>query len=90
MEQEILKDWQKKVIQFAAGLPDFSKFYLTGGTALSAYYLQHRISDDLDFFSGEEIDPIFVHDLAQKIKSLLDVSEMRFSRIYDRWQFFYL
>lgn len=25
-------------------------FYLTGGTALSRYYYQHRFSDDLDFF----------------------------------------
>ncbi|MCK4763529.1 MAG: nucleotidyl transferase AbiEii/AbiGii toxin family protein [Candidatus Aminicenantes bacterium] len=25
-------------------------FYLTGGTALSRFYLQHRYSDDLDFF----------------------------------------
>jgi hypothetical protein len=28
-------------------------FYLTGGTALAAVYLQHRFSDDLDFFSHE-------------------------------------
>jgi predicted nucleotidyltransferase component of viral defense system len=27
-----------------------SPFYLTGGTALSRYYLNHRWSDDLDFF----------------------------------------
>jgi hypothetical protein len=26
-------------------------FYLTGGTALAAYYLKHRYSDDLDFFT---------------------------------------
>ena len=28
-------------------------FYLSGGTALSAYYLYHRLSDDLDFFTRE-------------------------------------
>ena len=28
-------------------------FYLTGGTALSAFYLHHRESEDLDFFSRE-------------------------------------
>ena len=27
-----------------------SDFYLTGGTALSRFYLKHRYSDDLDFF----------------------------------------
>ncbi|NPV52696.1 MAG: nucleotidyl transferase AbiEii/AbiGii toxin family protein [Firmicutes bacterium] len=26
-------------------------FFLTGGTALSAFYLQHRVSEDLDFFT---------------------------------------
>ena len=31
-------------------------FYLTGGTALSEFYLQHRLSEDLDFFSEEELD----------------------------------
>ncbi|HQN16563.1 MAG TPA: nucleotidyl transferase AbiEii/AbiGii toxin family protein [Bacteroidales bacterium] len=28
-------------------------FYLTGGTALSRFYLQHRYSDDLDFFANQ-------------------------------------
>lgn len=28
-------------------------FYLTGGTALSRYYLHHRYSDDLDFFQNQ-------------------------------------
>ena len=27
-------------------------FYFTGGTALSSCYLQHRYSDDLDFFTS--------------------------------------
>lgn len=32
-------------------------FYLTGGTALSRFYLNHRYSDDLDFFVNQ--DPKF-------------------------------
>ena len=28
-------------------------FYLTGGTALSRFYFNHRYSDDLDFFVNE-------------------------------------
>lgn len=37
---------------------DFLKqnFYFTGGTALSAVYLNHRLSDDLDFFSQNQFD----------------------------------
>lgn len=33
-----------------------SNFYFTGGTALSLYYLQHRESIDLDFFSANNFD----------------------------------
>lgn len=33
-----------------------NQFYLTGGTALSRFYFHHRYSDDLDFFSQEELD----------------------------------
>lgn len=29
-------------------------FYFTGGTALSSFYLHHRYSDDLDFFSEKQ------------------------------------
>ena len=30
-------------------------FFLTGGTALSVFYLSHRVSDDIDLFSIESI-----------------------------------
>lgn len=33
-----------------------SSFYLTGGTALGRYYLNHRYSDDLDFFTNNQQD----------------------------------
>jgi len=41
-------------------------FYLSGGTALSAFYLQHRYSDDLDFFSKEEFDNEIIFSLVKK------------------------
>ena len=34
-----------------------SRFYFTGGTALSLHYLQHRRSIDLDFFTDAPFDP---------------------------------
>src|SRR3989344_541791 len=33
-----------------------SDFYFTGGTALSYFYLQHRYSEDLDFFSEKKFE----------------------------------
>ena len=43
-------------------------FYLTGGTALSRFYLNHRYSDDLDFVCHK--DPYF-GDYIQKITDAL-------------------
>lgn len=42
---------QKEILKFLAGKID--DFYLTGGTALSLFYFNHRYSDDLDFFTKE-------------------------------------
>lgn len=49
---------EQKVIFDEVSQNDFlrSHFYFTGGTALSSFYLQHRYSDDLDFFSQDKFD----------------------------------
>jgi hypothetical protein len=44
---------QQAFIAAFAGLPDQETFYLAGGTALAEYYLGHRLSFDLDLFTGE-------------------------------------
>jgi predicted nucleotidyltransferase component of viral defense system len=41
-------------------------FYLTGGTALSRFYFNHRYSDDLDFFVNEDPDyRIYINSLLE-------------------------
>jgi hypothetical protein len=63
-------------------------FYLTGGTAASRGYLNHRFSDDLDFFVNDEdrfelwTDRV-IHDLASHESLSLKVllKEERFARI---------
>jgi hypothetical protein len=45
---------QKAFLALFSKLPDQEHFYLTGGTALAEYYLGHRLSFDLDFFTSEE------------------------------------
>jgi predicted nucleotidyltransferase component of viral defense system len=46
-------------------------FFLTGGTALSAFYLQHRYSEDLDLFTLDDkaFDrvPLYVADTVAKL-----------------------
>lgn len=51
---EVLTDIQKKIFSHLKDIPEIDAFYLTGGTALSRFYLGHRKSDDLDFFTSEE------------------------------------
>ncbi|MBI2591853.1 MAG: nucleotidyl transferase AbiEii/AbiGii toxin family protein [Candidatus Brennerbacteria bacterium] len=89
MEQAILTETQKKAIDLISQEPLLTDFYLSGGTALSAYYLYHRFSDDLDFFIFNEPDKIFLHAFAEKIKQTLKFEETRFERFYDRNQFFF-
>ena len=48
----ILTPLQKKFLEMFATLPDQNQFYLAGGTALAEYYLGHRLSYDLDIFTG--------------------------------------
>ena len=55
MEFRVLTDFQADILNtlFEEGIGELG-YYLTGGTALSEFYLQHRYSDDLDFFTREE------------------------------------
>lgn len=56
-------------------------FRLTGGTALSAFYLEHRLSEDIDFFSKEKV-PFTV--LEAFLKSIGFIKEISYSKIFDR------
>lgn len=49
----ILSEFQRDFLRLFASLPDQERFFLTGGTALAEYYLGHRLSYDLDLFTGE-------------------------------------
>ena len=65
----ILTPQQKLALKLISQTNLAKEFYFSGGTALSHYYLQHRKSEDLDFFRGEEFDP---QNITISIKSLQD------------------
>lgn len=44
-------------------------FYFTGGTALSAFYLHHRESEDLDFFSEVDFNTETVREVINRVSS---------------------
>lgn len=50
----------------------YNRFYLTGGTALSRFYFQHRYSEDLDFFSNQS--GFFLDDIKALEETLKDKS----------------
>lgn len=47
---------QRTLLKVIGGTPLWRAFFLTGGTCLAAFYLHHRVSQDLDFFTVEDID----------------------------------
>lgn len=50
-------------------------FYLTGGTALGRFYLNHRFSDDLDFFTNADSQYTnSIAELTSKIKGQFEVN----------------
>lgn len=51
---QILTSLQEEVLRIFDETEEAELFYLTGGTALAAFYLQHRLSRDLDLFTTEE------------------------------------
>lgn len=58
-----------------------NQFYFGGGTALSVFYLQHRFSEDLDFFTEREFDKnlliSFINVVAQKIGTTAKITKKK-------------
>jgi predicted nucleotidyltransferase component of viral defense system len=84
---EKLYPFQDKVLSAIERLP--LDFYLTGGTALGRCYLQHRYSDDLDFFVNDHKD--FKRQCAAAVKCIREnwdcevaVSSASFVRLFAK------
>ena len=84
MESEILTLHQKTVLALVVEEIALGDFYLSGGTALAAYHLYHRKSEDLDFFTQNAVDTLFLHAFGERIKQSLEAEKVFFQRIYDR------
>ncbi len=58
--KKILTKLQEEVLQSFFAQPVGASYFLTGGTALSGFYFNHRESIDLDLFTFEtiEIEPV--------------------------------
>lgn len=83
-KEEVLTAQQKKAIAFIAAEQNLSGFYLSGGTALSAFYLKHRLSDDLDFFIDTSVDHQSIHAFMEYMKKSMNARGMSYEHVYDR------
>lgn len=79
---ELLTPLQINLLKEMGQTPLGSEFFLTGGTALSAFYLGHRYSLDLDFFTADPSAVARVPALMQNIAQNLAV-EVTFTRTLD-------
>lgn len=88
-KQTILSANQVKILTVIAESPAIAeKFYLTGGTALAEYYLQHRLSEDLDFFSENEFNPMDVYVWWQAQAKKLGIKKIKTETSFNRNLFF--
>lgn len=70
----ILTNYQKDILKAFFAIPFGKQFFLTGGTALSAFYLAHRQSKDFDFFSIEDYDSLELEKVVEMLASQLDTT----------------
>lgn len=63
------------------------KFYWTGGTLLAHYYLHHRLSFDLDFFTQTPFKYDELMPFIKAVKQVSGVEKVEETKIYDRWEF---
>ncbi len=89
MGQTILTKEQIRVLELFAKDAILSReYYLSGGTALSEYYLHHRDSDDLDFFAEKKTDAVVIEKFINELTLHFGTSPARMERIHDRRLFF--
>lgn len=81
----ILTATQKRFLQLFAQKSSISdRFYLTGGTALAEFYIPYRLSEDLDFFSENEIDLGQVTTFIRSVKNNLAYTNLDISTSFNR------
>lgn len=63
------------------------RFYWTGGTLLSHYYLHHRKSFDLDFFTEKPFEHDELLPFVTQVKQALHIDYFEETKVYDRWEY---
>lgn len=89
MAKTILTNQQQILLDLISQQKDsVSNFYFSGGTALAEYYLHHRLSEDLDFFSMEEVDPMAIQVSLKNIQDKAGITKIDFQQSFNKNLFF--
>ncbi|MBI5701456.1 nucleotidyl transferase AbiEii/AbiGii toxin family protein [Candidatus Saganbacteria bacterium] len=85
MKKSILSGRQKVFLGLLSKNKNIvNDFYLSGGTALAEYYIPYRFSEDLDFFSENEIDINSIIVFLKSIKTSLGFEKFDLNTSYNR------
>lgn len=86
----VLTFHQKAVLDLISLEKYFTEnYYLAGGTALAEFYLQHRMSEDLDFFiEKKEVNPFPIVTFFKKNLKVLNLKKWETKRVLGLHSFF--
>jgi predicted nucleotidyltransferase component of viral defense system len=85
----ILSDFQRRVLVLFKKSPLVKNFYLAGGTALAEFYLKHRKSEDLDFFTQEELDLNRLKRFSGLVQKTIKLDKIEFQHGLGLYTFFF-
>ena len=86
---KILNNFQIEVLKEISKSQLSSFFIWSGGTALSFYYLKHRLSYDLDFLSQELIPEDYILAEIKKISKNLKIKKIEEQKRFNRYEFWF-
>ena len=90
MGKSLLDSNQKSFLDFFSSRCElYNQFYFSGGTALSEFYLQHRYSEDLDFFSETEINAADLNIFLTTHKKEFGALQIQYTQSFNRNNFFF-
>lgn len=86
--KSILSEFQKQVLSFFQKSPLAKTYYLAGGTALAEFYLHHRKSEDLDFFTQQELSLPRLQKFIANIQSRIKLDKIEYQHGFGLYTFF--
>lgn len=89
-QKSTLTPHQREVLELVSKENYFTKrYYLAGGTALAEFYLKHRLSEDLDFFTEKaEVNVPVVARFFERNKKRLRITKIDTRTVFGLHSFF--